>query len=133
MTEEAVPGVPSLAQAVEERAVGLNEAPQRPAQESVGAGCEELLGRLVDVGQAVLAVDLDGQPLTGEPLRSDEIALARVTLSLPFLAERTGDADLDLLLGYDFVRHRSNDAFYNYSSHAASFTVLASWGPGRGF
>ena len=59
VTEQAMPGVPCLAQTVEERAVCLNEAPQRPAQEGVGASGEELLGRLVDVGQAVLAVDHD--------------------------------------------------------------------------
>lgn len=64
------------------------------------------------------ALDASGVPASGSPLRSDRVSLGAVTWSQPLLAAKTGAIALSAELGYRFTRHRSTDAYYNYSSHA---------------
>jgi len=93
---------------------------------SGGAEVEAVAGwRDRDYVSAVALAE-DGLPQPGEPLRADEIVHARLLLTQPVLAGRTGPVALDLLLAYDLTRHHSNDAFYNYTSHAVSVTVRGS-------
>ncbi len=65
-----------------------------------------------------VATDLDGAPLPGSPLRQDTVTVGAVTWSQPVLASKTGAVLLSAEIGYRFMRHRSNDAFYNYTSNA---------------
>jgi hypothetical protein len=67
---------------------------------------------------SAVAIDLTGVSLAGSPLREDRVARASATWSLPVFAKKTGAIDIALHVDYSFVRHRSNDAFYNYRSHA---------------
>jgi hypothetical protein len=39
------------------------------------------------------------------------------------LRERTGPVGFDVFIDYRYTRHQSNDAFYNYTSHAFGFGV----------
>ncbi len=64
------------------------------------------------------ALDASGVPASGSPLRSDRVSLGSVTWTQPLLAAKTGAIGLSAELGYRFTRHRSIDAYYNYSSHA---------------
>jgi len=66
---------------------------------------------------ASVALQADGSPLPGDELRRDRVWQAGAGLRLPLFPDRTGPVALDLESGYRFVKHRSNDAFYNYSSH----------------
>jgi hypothetical protein len=63
------------------------------------------------------AVDVGGNDLTGSPLRHDRVWRGSVVWSVPVLAGRTGKTDLTLDVAYRFLRSRSNDAFYSYTSH----------------
>jgi hypothetical protein len=67
---------------------------------------------------SAVALGADGLPLAGEPLREDRITRAGLELSLPFLRSRTGAVALDLEIGYVYTDARSNDAYYDYASHA---------------
>jgi hypothetical protein len=71
--------------------------------------------------RGTVALGLDGMPVAGDPLRADRIWRAGASWTIPILRERTGPLDLGVALDYLFTRHRSNDAFYNYSSHAVGF------------
>jgi hypothetical protein len=67
---------------------------------------------------SAIALDEGGADVSGSPLRWDTVALASVTWTQPLLATKTGAMELSADIGYRFIRHRSNDAFYNYTSHA---------------
>jgi hypothetical protein len=67
-----------------------------------------------------LAGDLSGQALPGDPLRADTLRRAGATWSLPLFPARTGPFAVSLALEYSFVDHHSNDAYYNYTSHAVA-------------
>jgi len=73
---------------------------------------------------AVAALDATGLPLAGDPLREDRITRAGVSLSLPVPAPDT--FSLALALEYGFTRSRSNDAFYDYRSHAFGIALTLS-------
>ncbi len=75
--------------------------------------------------RGTVALDLDGAPVAGDPLRADRIWRAAASWTVPLLRERTGAWDLGIALDYLFTRHRSNDAYYNYNSHGVGlgFTV----------
>jgi hypothetical protein len=73
---------------------------------------------------AVVALDATGLPLAGDPLREDRITRAGVSLSLPVPAPDT--FSLALALEYGFTRSRSNDAFYDYRSHALGIALTLS-------
>jgi hypothetical protein len=72
-----------------------------------------------------VALDAAGVSLAGSPLRADHIRLAQASWIQPLLASRTGAVAISADLGYRYLRHRSNDAFYDYTSHAvmAGLTV----------
>jgi len=67
-----------------------------------------------------LALGSDGRNLPGSPARNDRVTLALVSWTQPLFAGRTGAITLDADVGYRFLRHRSNDTFYNYTSHAVA-------------
>jgi hypothetical protein len=64
-----------------------------------------------------LALDAEGLPTTGDPLRADRIWRGDGALTVPLWPARTRAWELDLVLSYLYTRHTSNDAFYNYRSH----------------
>jgi hypothetical protein len=70
-----------------------------------------------------VALDLDGIALSGSPLRRDWLNHASLSWTLPLLRELTGPVGLELGVGYAFDRHRSNDLFYNYTSHAVGLSI----------
>lgn len=72
---------------------------------------------------STVALDAEGAPLGGSPLRRDRVALGSVTWTQPLFAARTGAIALASEVGYRFLRHRSEDAFYNYTSHALSIGI----------
>ncbi|MEW5982930.1 MAG: hypothetical protein AB1806_11250 [Acidobacteriota bacterium] len=91
-----------------------------------GGGDIEILGWWADKNYvSALALDDEGAEQAGGPLRADRLWLASATWTQPLLADRTGQVVLTLELTYRFTRHESNDAFYNYTSHAAGagFTI----------
>ncbi len=63
------------------------------------------------------AVDAEGNTLTGSPLRRDRVWRGNAWWSTPVLASRTGKVELTFDLTYRYIRSRSNDAFYSYTSH----------------
>ncbi len=67
---------------------------------------------------SAVAVGADGAA-DGDVLREDRVTIVTAAWSQPLFATRTGALSLSADLGYRLVRHRSNDTFYNYSSHAA--------------
>jgi hypothetical protein len=66
---------------------------------------------------ATVALDLDGTPHVGEPLRIDRIWRTSAGVSVPIAPSKTGALQLSLDVTYSYTRHRSNDVFYNYASH----------------
>ena len=68
---------------------------------------------------ATPALDGDGAPVQGV-LREDRVTRASAFATWPILPSRTGQVELDLITGYDYTRHRSTTAVYNYTSHAVS-------------
>jgi hypothetical protein len=73
---------------------------------------------------AVVALDATGQPLDGGALREDRITRGGVRVSLPMPSP---DAfSLALALEYGFTRSLSNDAYYDYRSHAVGLALTVS-------
>lgn len=74
---------------------------------------------------SAIALDSDGVEHAGSPLRADRVWLAAATWTQPLLADQLGAVALSLALTYRYTHHQSNDAFYNYTSHAAGvgFTI----------
>ena len=77
--------------------------------------------------RGTVALDLDGAPVAGDPLRADRIWRAAASWTVPLLRERTGAWDLGIALDYLFTRHRSNDAYYNYTSHGVGLGFSVSY------
>ena len=73
---------------------------------------------------AVVALDATGQPLEGGALREDRITRAGVSLSVPMPSP--GAFSLALALEYGFTRSLSNDAYYDYRSHAVGLALKVS-------
>ena len=48
--------------------------------------------------------------------RADQVWRANAEWTIPVLPSKTGSLSLELNIDYFFTRHRSNDAFYNYTS-----------------
>ncbi len=69
---------------------------------------------------STVALDDAGAPVSGSPLRWDTVALGTVTWTQPILGANTGPLGLSAELGYRFIKHRSIDTYYNYTSHALS-------------
>lgn len=74
---------------------------------------------------ATPALDPDGEP-TGDP-REDRTWRVGAGWRLPLFPGRTGDVELDLGIAYDFTARRSNDAFYDYTSHAVGAALSLSY------
>jgi hypothetical protein len=77
--------------------------------------------------RGTLALDPGGLPLPSGELRADRIWQTGAAWTMPLLGERTGQVGLALVIDYQYTRHRSNDAFYNYSSHAVGFAVSVAY------
>ena len=73
--------------------------------------------------RATPALDLDGEPIPSGDLRQDRVWRAGASWRVPLFPARTGRVRVDLDLGYAFADHRSNDAFYDYASHALGITL----------
>jgi hypothetical protein len=73
------------------------------------------------------ALDVEGLALPGGDLRADRIWRAGAAWTVPLLCERTGPLGLEVVVDYQFTQHRSNDAFYNYSSHAVGLGLSVSY------
>jgi hypothetical protein len=73
--------------------------------------------------RATPALDLDGEPIAGGELRRDRVWRGGAAWRVPLFPSRTGRLDVDLELVYAFADHRSNDAFYDYASHAFALTL----------
>jgi hypothetical protein len=65
------------------------------------------------------ASDAAGVPLPDGSLRRDDVRRARLTVRLPIAPDRTGRLALALVGGCGWLRHRSTDAFYRYTSQSA--------------
>lgn len=63
------------------------------------------------------ALDANGAPLPGLPLREDNVWRADASVWWPLLPYRTGAIDLGIRATYSLTRSDSNDAFYDYRSH----------------
>ena len=74
-----------------------------------------------------LALALTGDALTGEPLREDKVWRANAGWTIPMFGASTGPLAVDLNVDYYFTRHRSNDVFYNYSSHGVTLGVTVGY------
>lgn len=76
---------------------------------------------------ATPALDETGEPRADGALRADTVWQASVTASVPVLGSRTGALSLALELGWQYTRHRSNDAFYRYDAHAVRVGFSAAY------
>jgi hypothetical protein len=91
-----------------------------------GGGEVEVSGYWLDKAYvATVALDASGEPLPDGSLRADTVWQAAVSASVPVLGGRTGDVALALELGWDYTRHRSNDAFYRYDAQAVRVGLSA--------
>ena len=76
---------------------------------------------------ATVALDETGEPRSDGALRADTVWQAAATASVPVLGGRTGAVSLALELGWQYTRHRSNDAFYLYDAHAVHVGLSAAY------
>lgn len=116
---------------------GVYDDPYASDARSVGATLKQILGsagvaraRVNWQGRdyrATPALDLDGAPLPDGALRADRVWRVGVSWVVPVFPQHTGPLEIDLDLGYSFTDHRSNDAFYDYASHAVGVTVLLAY------
>jgi hypothetical protein len=72
-------------------------------------------------------LDLDGTVNAAAGTRADRISRAGDAWTQPVLRNRTGPIGLDLVVDYWHTTHHSNDAFYNYTSHALGLGVSVSY------
>jgi len=73
------------------------------------------------------AFDASGVSAAGSALRSDRVTMGTVTWTTPLLSTMTGAVALSAEFGYRFIRHRSMDAYYNYTSHALSAGISVAY------
>lgn len=73
------------------------------------------------------ALDAEGLPVATAALRADRVSIAQVAWSQPLLKTKGGDPLLSVDLSYRYMRHESNDAFYNYRSHAVGISLTAGY------
>jgi hypothetical protein len=72
---------------------------------------------------STLALNATGVVLTASPLRADRATVAGLSWSQPVFPSKTGPLAVSADVSYRFVRHRSNDTFYNYTSHGAGIAL----------
>ena len=73
------------------------------------------------------ALGLDGQPLPGGATRADRVSQASLVASIPVLTARTGSWSLALQPGWRYTDSSSNDAYYDYASHALELGLSLSY------
>jgi hypothetical protein len=76
---------------------------------------------------ATVALDETGEPRPDGALRADTVWRAGAWASVPVLGSRTGAVSLALELGWQYTRHRSNDAFYRYDAHSVRVGLSAAY------
>jgi hypothetical protein len=76
---------------------------------------------------ATVALDETGEPRADGALRADTVWRAAAWASVPLLGHRTGALSLALQVGWQYTRHRSNDAFYRYEAHAVRVGLSAAY------
>jgi hypothetical protein len=76
---------------------------------------------------ATVALDETGEPRPDGALRADTVWQSEANASVPILGSRTGAVSLALELGWQYTRHRSNDAFYRYDAHAVRVGLSAAY------
>ena len=76
---------------------------------------------------STVALDETGAPLPDGALRSDTVWRAAASASVPVLGGRTGSVSLALEMGWQYTRHRSNDAFYRYDAHGVRMGISATY------
>lgn len=69
----------------------------------------------------------DGLSLATGELRADRLTMAQVAWSQPLWKTAGGATLISADLSYRYMRHESNDAFYNYRSHAVGISLTASY------
>jgi hypothetical protein len=94
---------------------------------AAGPGFEASVGWTTKEYRGTAALDEGGLAFADGRLRADGIARAGASWTIPLFPERTGPLGLSLVADYAFTRHRSSDAFYNYSSHAVGLGVTVSY------
>lgn len=77
--------------------------------------------------RATSPLNLDGTASLAGVTRADRIWRAGAAWTQPVLRNRTGPIGLDVIVDYWYTEHRSNDAFYNYTSHAFGLGVSVSY------
>jgi len=85
-----------------------------------GMVLEGYVSRMQKEYDGLSALDANGVALSGLPSRADRVWRAGAGWTMPLFASKTGPIGLDLNVDYYFTRHRSNDAFYNYTSHGVA-------------
>jgi hypothetical protein len=76
---------------------------------------------------ATVALDEEGEPRPDGALRADTVWRAVAWARMPVLGGRTGALSLALEMGWEYTRHRSNDAFYRYDAHAVRVGLSAAY------
>jgi len=92
-----------------------------------GMAVEAFASRMLKDYNALLALDRNGAGLPSLALRKDRIWRAGAGWTMPLLPSKTGPLGIDLNVDYLFTRHQSNDAFYNYTSHAIGIGATVSY------
>jgi hypothetical protein len=93
-----------------------------------GGAMAEIEGYWLDKAfVATVALDETGEPRADGALRADTVWQAAATGSVPILGGHTGAVSLALRLGWEYTRHRSNDAFYRYNAHAVHVGLSATY------
>lgn len=73
------------------------------------------------------ALDADGLALTDGATRVDRVTQASLAASIPVLTARTGAWSLALQPAWRFTDSSSNDAYYDYESHALELGLTLSY------
>lgn len=73
------------------------------------------------------ALGLDGLPLPDGATRADRVSQASLVASIPVLTARTGSWSLALQPGWRYTDSSSNDAYYDYASHAFELGLSLSY------
>jgi hypothetical protein len=77
--------------------------------------------------RATPALNLDGSVNVAAGPRADRIWRTGAAWTQPILPSRTGPVGLNFVVDYWYTSHESNDAFYNYTSHALGVGVSVSY------
>jgi hypothetical protein len=76
---------------------------------------------------ATVALDETGEPRPDGELRADTVWQAAARATVPVLGGRTGAVSLAFEMGWQYTRHRSNDAFYRYDAHSVRVGLSAAY------